>query len=71
MGVDILAIFKLFSLRLYLVEVLEASTLWAVFDFGLAMINLVCLFPDPINQHVTDNIVLYNFLNELLLINGD
>ena len=52
-------------------EVLEASTLWTVFDFGLAMMNVAGLFPDPINQHVAYNIVLHKFFNELLLMNGD
>jgi hypothetical protein len=70
-GVDVFAIFLLFGLRLYLVEVLKAGALWALFDLGLAVMNLVGLLPDPINKHLADNFVLYVFFNELLLMNGN
>ena len=52
-------------------EVLEASALWAVFDLGLAMMDLYGLLPDPIDEHLADNFVLDVFFNVLLLMNGN
>ena len=70
MGVDILAIFLLLSQRLYLVEVLQAGALRAIFDLGLPMLCLARLLPDPIDEHLADDLVLDVFLNELFLLKG-
>ena len=70
MGVDVLAIFLLLSQRLYLVEVLEAGALRAVFDLGLPMLCLIGLLPDPIDEHLADDLVLDVVFNELLLVKG-
>ena len=71
MRVNVFAIFIFFGLRLYLVEVLKAGALWVLFDLCLAMMYHVGLLPDPINEHLADNFVLYVFFNELFLMNGN